>query len=145
MLLTFSSAQIKEISEQLDCGFRAFYHKQSGKLIFVPNTDQFFDMDTTAWKEELKKLKKNSSDYREVYAMDSKDSFKLMEDFAQEVTDGKLQQQLINALNRQKPFSQFKFIIDNSGEYRQSWFNFKNKRYIEWTEDQLKVQNESND
>lgn len=36
---TFTKEQLKEISEQLDSGFRAFYHKQTGDLIFVPDTD----------------------------------------------------------------------------------------------------------
>ncbi|MEO6228596.1 MAG: UPF0158 family protein [Ferruginibacter sp.] len=138
-MVTFSSEQIKEISEQLDCGFRALYHKKSGELIFVPDTDQYFDMDTDAWKEEFTKLKKNGSSYQEIYAMDSNDSFKVMGDFAQEVANEKLQQELLNALNRKKPFSQFKFIIDNSGVYRQQWFDFKNKRYLEWTKDQLSI------
>lgn len=53
-MLPFSNEQIKEISEQLDCGFRALYHKKTGELMFVPNTDRYFDMDTSSWEEELR-------------------------------------------------------------------------------------------
>lgn len=40
-------------------------------------------------------------------------------------------------LNRSKPFSNFKWIIDNSGDYRQKWFDFKNQKYIEWVEEKI--------
>jgi len=140
---TFTNAQIREISGQLDCGFRAFYHKLSGDLIFVPDMDKHFDMETDAWKEELDKLKKNKSKYQEIEAMESRDSFKMMEDFAEQLSDTNLGGQLLKALQTNKPFRHFKFVIDSS-EHRQSWFNFKGKRQVEWIEDQLKIHEEIN-
>jgi len=53
-----------------------------------------------------------------------------MADFAEIVDDSILQNKLINALNRPKPFQNFKWQIDNSGEFRQRWFDFKNRCYI---------------
>jgi len=141
-MLTFTKKQIKEISEQLDCGFRAFYHKQTGDLIFVPDTNRYINMDTDAWQDELDKLDENFLDYREIDAMEASDSFRVMADFAEQLPYSKLRDKLLNALNKTKPFREFKFVIDNSGEERQSWFDFKNKRYIEWTEEQLKIRNE---
>jgi hypothetical protein len=52
-----------------------------------------------------------------------------------------LQEKLFNALNRKHPFREFKFVIDNSGEYRNAWFDFKNKQYFEWVENQLVTHN----
>ncbi len=141
-MLTFTNEQIKEISEQLDCGFNAFYHKQTGELFFVPDTNQHYGMDLYAWQDELDKLDENFLDYHKISPMEASDSFRVMSDFAEQLTDKKLQDELVSALNRKKPFREFKFVIDNSGAYRQSWFDFKNKRYIEWTEAQLKIQNE---
>ena len=141
-MLTFTKEQIKEISEQLDCGFRAFYHKQTGELIFVPDTNRHIDMDTDAWQDDLDKLDENFLDYHEIIAMDASDSFRVMADFAEQLADTSLQNKLIKALNRNKPFSEFKLVIDNSGERRQSWFDFKEKRYTGWTEEQLKIQND---
>jgi Uncharacterised protein family (UPF0158) len=138
-MLTFTKEQIKEIADQLDCGFRAFYHKQNGELIFVPNTEKHYDMDTEAWQDELDKLEENFSDYKQIVAMESNDSFSVMEDFAEQVNDSALQEKLFNELNRKHPFREFKFVIDNSGEYRNAWFDFKNRRYLEWVEDQLKA------
>lgn len=133
----FTKDQIKEIAEQLDCGFLAFYHKSSRELIFVPDSDRVIDIDTNDWQNEFSKLKKNSSQYQEIHAMQSKDSYRVMADFAEQVKDTDLQAELINALNRKNPFREFKLAIDSSTE-RQVWFDFKNKRLIEWTEKQLK-------
>ena len=57
-------------------------------------------------------------------------------DFAESIDNTRLQDRLINALNKSKPFQNFKRQIDNSGEYRQFWFDFKKKRYIEWVKEQ---------
>ena len=139
----FTNEQIKEISDQLNFGFRAFYHKLSGELIFVPDTDKHFDMETDAWQDELDKLEKNFLEYQQIEAMESRESFDVMVDFAESVSDKYLQNKLIEALNSKKPFRAFKFTIDDSPE-RQNWFAFKDKRYIEWTEDQLKIHEELN-
>ena len=47
----------------------------------------------------------------------------------------KLKDELIKALNRKKPFREFKFVIDNSGIYRQQWFDFKHEQLIQWVVD----------
>jgi Uncharacterised protein family (UPF0158) len=73
--------------------------------------------------------------------MESRDSFMVMEDLSEKVNDIVLQEKLFNALNRKHPFREFKFVIDNSGEYRNAWFDFKNKRYFEWVENQLATHN----
>jgi hypothetical protein len=139
-MLSFTKEQIKEIAEQLDCGFRAFYHKQNGDLVFVPNTEKHYDIDKTAWKEEFAKLRKKTA-FQEIQAMESNDSFSVMEDFANQINDSRLQEKLFNALNKKHPFREFKFVIDNSGEYRKAWFDFKNKQYFEWVENQINLFN----
>ncbi len=55
-----------------------------------------------------------------------------MEDFLETIEDKQLHELLINALNRPKPFRNFKLQIDNFGDYRQKWFDFKQMRYIQW-------------
>jgi hypothetical protein len=46
---------------------------------------------------------------------------------------------LEEALRRPKPFANFKFDIDNSGLYRQKWFDFKKLQMIEWVRGQVIV------
>ena len=76
--------------------------------------------------------------------MDSRDSFRIMEDFVLQLSDTRLADDLLKALQKKPPFRHFKFIIDNSFEFRQSWFDFKSKRQVEWTEEQIKIQEELN-
>ena len=67
-----------------------------------------------------------------------------MESFAEEVDDKFLRTRLITALNDRKPFRNFKAIIDNSN-YRQAWFAFKDKWYIEHVKDELERYNNKNE
>lgn len=129
--------QIKDLSEQLDLGFQAFFHKTSDELLFVPDPNRFIDMDMSSWEEELNKLEEDFMDYIKIEGMDSNEKFQVMADFTEELDNKKLRDKLVSALNKHKPFREFKFVIDNAGEYRQMWFDFKNLRNIEWTEDQL--------
>jgi hypothetical protein len=96
-------------------------------------------MDTEAWEDELDKLDENYLDYKEIQAMECSDSFSVMEDFAEQINDSRLQEKLFNALNRKHSFREFKFVIDNAGEYRNAWFDFKNKRYLEWVKNQINL------
>jgi len=128
--------QIKEIAEQLDCGFRCFLNKKNGELIFVPDEYKHPGMETEAWTDELEKLEENFTDYFEIEQLESSDSFKIMADFVESLSDSnKLKSRLISALNKNKPFREFKFVIDNSGEYRQQWFDFKTRKLQEWVTD----------
>jgi hypothetical protein len=65
-----------------------------------------------------------------------------MADFTEGIDNAGLQNKLINALNRSKPFQNFKWQIDNSGEYRQQWFEFKKMRYIQWVKEQIDINKE---
>ena len=60
----------------------------------------------------------------EIEPVDSHESFKIMEGFADKVPDNKLKQKLFNALNRKRPFANFKYLIDNSN-YHQNWFDYR--------------------
>ncbi len=55
-----------------------------------------------------------------------------MTDFAERIDDSKLQDKLRSALNRPKPFKNFKWQIDNSGVFRQQWFDFKRKSILHY-------------
>ena len=47
-----------------------------------------------------------------------------------EKTTNKLKQKSTRALGNKKPFANFKFEIDNSGNYREEWFKFKGDKFI---------------
>lgn len=122
---------IKEITEQLDCGFRAFIHKTTGQLLFVPDDSNYPDIDFDSWDKELEQLENNFSEYFEIDKWTSNEAFKIMSEFTEQLSENNSQNQLIEALNKSKPFREFKHVIDNSGEFRQQWFDFKNN----WQQD----------
>lgn len=133
--------QIKEIAEYLDCGMRCYYNKRTGEIKTIINFESWPGADEELWEKDIKEIEENWEDYIEFEGMSSHDSFRVMADFAESLDNSKLREKLINTLNRSKPFRNFKWQIDNSGEYRQAWFDFKNKRYIEWIKDQLEQHN----
>jgi hypothetical protein len=130
--------QIQEIAEQLDNGFQCFFHKTTGELLFVPELDNPY-VETEFFEDDLEKLDNNPDDYIEIEKPTSSDSFEIMARFTEQLNNDKIKNQLINALNKNKPFREFKFVIDNSGVYRQQWFDFKNAQLRQWVSDKFSV------
>lgn len=120
MYLTLTDEHIKEIAEQLDIGFCCFWHKTTGEILSIPVEIRSMGNDDEFFEEEMEKIENNPDDYIEIEPPSSRYGFEIMANFAEQLNDNMtLQSQLIGALNNKKPFSEFKFIIDNSGEYRQ--------------------------
>lgn len=135
---TLSEEQINEIAQELDIGMRCYVHRQTDELVSFPDTSRFDMADTEAWEEAMEKLDENRDDYLEIEPMTSTDAFEVMEDFTHRLEDSNsLKSRLIRALERRKPFREFKNEIDDSGEYRQQWFDFKNKRMIDWVKEKF--------
>ena len=55
-----------------------------------------------------------------------------------------LQNKLISALNNRRPFANFKVLVENS-EYREQWFEFRQKAYELHVWDLIKVDLEESD
>jgi hypothetical protein len=133
-----TNEQIREIADQLDCGFRCFCNIETKHFIFIPDLLKHPDIDLSAWEEENHMLESHCDKFKEIESLGSTDSFKIMEDFVQELPDKiVLKSELTNALKDKKPFSHFKFIIDNSENYRQTWFDFKQKWLNKWVQEKF--------
>lgn len=139
--MNLTDEQIKDIAENLDCGMRCSFNLKTGELRTILNFDSWPGADEEPWEEEQKEIEENWSDYYEFEGMSSRDSFNLMADFTETVDNQKLQDRLVNALRKSKPFGNFKWQIDNSGDFRQKWFDFKDMRYIEWVKEQIEDYN----
>lgn len=136
-MIKLTKDQIKEIAEELDCGMRCYINKATGEIKTVLNFKSWQTDDREPWEDVLKDLEENWDKYAEIDRMESHESFEIMADFAENVDSRELKDSLINALNRKHPFQNFKWVVDNSGPYRQKWFDFKNQRLIEWVENKL--------
>ncbi len=142
-MIKLTEQQINEIASELEAGMRCFYNKQTGEIKTIPNFDNWLDADKEPWEEDINELDENRIDYIEFEDMSSREFFHIMADFAESVEDVQLRDRLIDSLNRSKPLRNFKWIIDNSGDYREKWFGFKEARYIEWVKNQIEQFNES--
>ncbi len=143
--MDLTDKELNEIADNLDAGLRCYFHLKTREIKTIINFDTWLDADKEAWSDIIKEIEEHPLDYYEFEGMNSRDSFRLMVDFIDLVDDNKLRDSLIRALNRSKPFSNFKWQIDNSGPYRQKWFDFKKSRYIDWVKDQLDDLNRSHD
>ncbi|TVR77961.1 MAG: hypothetical protein EA412_09680 [Chitinophagaceae bacterium] len=141
--MKLTEGQIKDIAENLDMGLCCYYHLKTGEIEVAPNFNDvdWIGQDTEPWEETLDKLDENWGDYFEFEKMTSHESFEVMSDFAELVDNQNIQDKLFKALNKSKPFRNFKWEIDSSGEYRQKWFDYKNQRLIEFVKNQIELHN----
>jgi len=135
--MKLTEKQIEEIADNLDCGMKCFYNLKTGEIKALLNFDSWIGADEEPWENESKEIEDNWADYFEFEGFESHELFQIMADFTESIDDKGLQNKLINALNRPKPFQNFKWQIDNSGEYRQQWFYFKKMRYIQLVKEQI--------
>lgn len=138
---TLAPNQIKEIADQIDCGFCCYYHKVTDEMLFIPNLDDFWEGEEF-YADDLEKIQKDIKNFIKIDKPSSRENFEIMENFIEEVDNEKLKDELIKSLNKKKPFSQFKFTIDNAGIYSQQWFDFKAKQLQQFVIDQLQTENE---
>jgi Uncharacterised protein family (UPF0158) len=83
--------------------------------------------------------------YLAIYPIPSHESFQIMEDFVANLGDTIDARRLADALNRPKPFRQFKDTLCDYSELREAWFAFEQKEYArlveEWCEEnRIKVE-----
>lgn len=135
--MKLTEKQIKEIAEDLECGMRCFYNLKTQEIKAILDFDSGFYDDEEFVQKEAEEFKQNSEDYFEFTKLNSNESYQIMTDFSESVDNYDLQDKLIRALNKPKPFRNFKRLIDSSGEYRELWFEFKQKRYIEYLKQQM--------
>jgi hypothetical protein len=137
IIIELSEEQIKSIAEELDAGMRCFYHKDTKEIKSVIDLDRHIYADEELWEESINEIDREREKYIEFKALSSKESYSIMKDFALSLEDKKMQERLLYALDKPKPFGNFKYEIDYSEEYRDLWFKFKNKRYIDRVKEQI--------
>ena len=138
-VMKFSSEILKDIVDDLQSGLKCFIHRETGEVVSYMDPEQFPDIDYDIWKDDVKKTK--SKKFIEIEPMSSIDSFQIMEEFVGNLDDNPTKIRLQTAIEGHKPFANFKIQIENSGEYRQMWFAFKEQKYTEWVADQLQFKN----
>jgi len=129
---------IKEIAQELDCGFDCYYNFQTNEIVTIPNFSHIADEDNfkEAFRADLEKVEKHQVDFIKIEVLQSFESFKIMEQFVEQLPDQKLQLELENILANKKPFQSFKYKIEHS-DFRQNWFDFKQSELEKRVETEL--------
>ncbi len=133
-----SQDQIKEIAEELDMGMACFWNRETNELVFFPDTVQFYELDIEeAFADEVAKVENNRDKFVQIEKYSSNYGFEIMAEFAESLNDrNQLKTMIINALNRSKPFRNFKHIIETSN-LREDWFAFKHQKLMVWVKSHI--------
>jgi hypothetical protein len=122
---------VSQIADSIDAGFSCYLNPVTLEIEEIHRNmmDDHFDYEDSDSEsdEEISYKYYDWEKYIIFEPLESDESFKIMEQFAEQLSDNKLQNKLFNALNNRKPFANFKYLIDNS-LYRQDWFDFKKRR-----------------
>jgi ribosomal protein L11 methylase PrmA len=129
---------IKEIAQELDCGFDCYYNFKTDEIIAIPSFSQFADEEDfkEAFSDSLEKVKNHKADFIKIETLESFESFKIMELFVEQLPDENLKSDLENVLANKKPFHNFKHKINHSN-FRQNWFDFKQSKLEKIVETKL--------
>lgn len=136
-MLKLSEIQIKEIADLLDAGLKCYVNKNTHEIKEIIDFDTHPNADLENWQEIIDEIDEHFEDFFVFERMQSNEAFKVMEDFIDEVDDQIFKKRLYWILSKGHPFRNFKDEIDYNGDYRDKWFEFKSKKYIEWVECQI--------
>jgi len=136
--MKLTAKQINEIAQELEAGMKVFLNRETLEYKSVLDWDDMVDPEI--WEEEIEKIENEWTDYIVINKMESRDAFRVMEDFVDEIDDQRLKEDLIKILSRKSPFANFKAEIESS-EYRKKWFAFRIKCYEDYVKEQLKDEN----
>ncbi|QHV94566.1 UPF0158 family protein [Spirosoma endbachense] len=136
-MIQMDDSQVKEIVEQQQIGMLCYVHRQTGQLITFPNPEQFSDLESEEWQDQIDQVQSFPDHYWKVAIMTSREEFALMEQFARYEAAEPLQSRLLTILGQSKPFRHFKEAVDRSGSQRLVWFSFRDKQKISWLKQQL--------
>lgn len=136
--MNLTEEQAKQIAEELDCGMICFLHRPTGAIeSHTDPNDIYFDAEP--WQEVIDKIEADADNYITFEKMNSREAFRVMENFADSIPDIGDRSKALERLARRKPFSQFKAHIESS-RYREAWFGYKMQAYIEFVKEQAELE-----
>ena len=134
--MKISGKQIREISQDLQCGLKTFINWETGEIKSILDLNDV-NSDPETWEEELDKIKNEWINYSVIEKMESWEAFQIIDDFVEEIKDERLKGDIVKILNRKSPFANFKTEIELSS-YRQNWFDLRDLKYEKYVRQKLK-------
>lgn len=142
MTVVISPEQIKEIAGELDAGMKCFFYIATGEVKSYPDELRgHAGFEEEFWEDVIEQVESVPKAFVAFEALESSESFSMMETFINNIAEVKIQRQFQDAIRLRKPFQQFKYLLFDYPVLRAQWFDFKNQSLIENVEQQLKSYN----
>ena len=122
--------QIENIAEELESGMKVYLNIETMEIKTILDWDDNYLSSEDEWDDDLKEIENNFDKYIMFEKMDSRESYRVMENFVDLVEDTELKNKLDLGLSLSKPFRNFKDIIDS-----------KKQKYIEYVIEQIDFHN----
>lgn len=136
-MLSLTKEVINNIAQELESGMTCFLHLRTNEIVSYPDEA----LDEEIWEEEMNKVRKHPKDYLEFTPMDSRESFRVMENFVGQMTDTTIRHRFEEIILRHKPFQQFKNLLLDYPDLRQQWFVYKEEQYQQYVQEQVEAYN----
>lgn len=125
--LTIDLDDFISVIEDSAYGTELFFDLETGDILFF--TDDMTD--------EVEKVESDPERFVEVPRVQSRESYRHMQDYIDLVADPHLQELLSVAIDGSGAFRRFKDVLLNYPEERQAWFDYKNTRLQKYIFDWL--------
>ena len=136
--MIFTAKQIDEIAQEIEGGMKVYINRETYEIKPIFDWEDSFG-DTEEWEEEQEAIEEEWANFAVVSKMESREAFRVMEDFLSEVQDVELQQHLVRILERKSPFANFKEVVESS-QYRENWFDFRSNATKNYIKEQLEFE-----
>lgn len=117
---------IKEIAENMSANLISYFNPDTFEIEFYHENSIMEIYEEEDEEEEWTSPELKWDNCITVDPLETRESFRIMENFVDQLKDKKEVARLSQALNGAKPFANFKHLIHNS-EFRQNWFDFRQK------------------
>ena len=111
-----------------DAGHICYLNTKTGKHIEIYHEfEDYYDGDENPFQEDFDTVDSWESKIV-IRPLQPSELFRIMKGFAARISDKQQQNRAINALNKKRPFANFKDIVENSN-FCQEWFDYKQAWY----------------
>lgn len=136
--MIITAKQIENIAQEIEMGMKVYINRETLEIKPIYDwEDSLGDVDI--WEEEEEAIEEEWANFSVISKMESWEAFQVMEDFLGEIQDKKLQQDLVQILERKRPFANFKAVVETSA-YREKWFNFQSIASQKYVKKQLEAE-----
>jgi len=116
-----------------------------------PETEHYLDLQTgeivtATWGAflsdepeyaELEAVRDDQERYRLIEPVPSREGWRWMQDFAEGVSDARVQERLLDAIHGSGAFGRFKRVLSSYPEVRAAWFRFHEEQLLEYAREWL--------